>query len=133
MRILIDCNVLLDVMDRREPYFEFSSRVLDACENQIHGAVAWHTLSNAFYLSEDEVRARSFFRALLQFASVPGCDTKSASLALDMPIDDFEDAMQAASARKFEADFLVTRNVKDFKGSIVPAITPEDFCKAEKL
>ncbi len=107
--------------------------MLDACECGIHGAVAWHTLATAFYLSKDEGKARSFFRGLLKFAAVPAADTNSAILALDLSLDDLEDAMQSACARKFQADFIVTRNVKHFKRSPVPAITPEDFCTAEKL
>ncbi len=133
MRILIDCNVLLDVMDRREPHYEHSAKVLDACECGIHGAVAWHTLATSFYLSKDEDKARSFFRGLLKFVAVPAADTNSAVLALDLSLDDLEDAMQSACAKKFQADYIVTRHVKDFKHSPVPAITPKDFCTVEKL
>jgi predicted nucleic acid-binding protein len=133
VRILIDCNVLLDVMARREPHYGYSARVLDACERGIHGAVAWHTLATAAYLSADQQAARDFFRALLRFIAVPGTDTNSAQLAVDLPFEDFEDALQSASAQKFQADFVVTRNVEDFKHSPVPAMTPEDFCAAENL
>jgi predicted nucleic acid-binding protein len=133
MKILIDCDVLLDVMDGRKPHVEFSGRVLDACEAGMAGAVAWHTLSNAAYLTKDPAAARQFFTDLLGFISVPGTDTAAALAALRYPMKDFEDAMQAASAEKFSADWIVTRNVKDFKGSPVPAISPEDFCRRQAL
>ena len=40
---------------------------------------------------------------------------------------DFEDCLQDECAQEVFADFIVTRNVDDFKHSRVKAITPEDF------
>ena len=37
---------------------------------------------------------------------------------------DFEDAMQVAAARACEADFIVTRNERDFAESPIPTLTP---------
>jgi hypothetical protein len=47
--------------------------------------------------------------------------------ALNLPIDDFEDALQVAFAEANALDVIVTRNVTDFGGSPVPALTPEEF------
>ena len=40
---------------------------------------------------------------------------------------DFEDALQAAAARANGTAFIISRNVKDFKLSQVPALTPSDY------
>ena len=49
--------------------------------------------------------------------------------ALNLSWNDFEDAVQYTTAKSFRADYIVTRNVKDFAASEIPAVTPEDFCK----
>ena len=43
--------------------------------------------------------------------------------------DDFEDCLQSECAIIFGADYIVTRNIRHFSGSPIPAITPNDFCK----
>ena len=45
----------------------------------------------------------------------------------EMQWDDFEDALQAATAERIHADNIITRNVKDFKQSIIVAFTPTEF------
>ena len=40
---------------------------------------------------------------------------------------DFEDAVVDAVAERNGADYILTRNIKDFAGSSVPAVTPTEF------
>ena len=128
MKILLDCDVLLDVMAGRERFLADSACVLDACETGIiHGAIAWHTLANAYYLAEDRQKALKFFEDLLSFVEVVSGDTDLAIAAIRSGFSDFEDALQSVCARRFEADFIVTRNVKDYKRSPTKAILPSDF------
>ncbi len=128
MKILLDCDVLLDVMAGREKFLADSARVLDGCElGKIHGAIAWHTLANAYYLADDGKKALKFFEDLLSFVEVMGGDTGLALEAIRAGFTDFEDALQSVCAKQFEADFIVTRNVKDYKLSLIKAISPSDF------
>ena len=128
MKILLDCDVLLDMMAGREKFLADSARVLDACETgKIHGAIAWHTLANAYYLADDGKQALKFFDDLLSFIEVAGGDTESARSAIHSGFADFEDALQSACAAKFDADYIVTRNVKDYRLSRIEAIAPADF------
>lgn len=128
MKILLDCDVLLDVMAGREKFLAGSARVFDACEaGEIQGAIAWHTLANAYYLAADRRKALAFFEDLLSFVEVVSGDTELALEAIRAGFADFEDALQSACARRFEADFIVTRNVKDYKLSEVKAMAPADF------
>lgn len=128
MKILIDCDVLLDVMAGREKFLADSARVLDACETgKIHGAIAWHTLANAYYLAADGRQALKFFDDLLSFVGVVGGDTEAARAAVHSGFADFEDALQSVCAAKFEADFIVTRNVKDYRQSRIKAVAPAEF------
>jgi predicted nucleic acid-binding protein len=128
VKILLDCDVLLDVMAGREKFLADSARVFDTCETgEIRGAIAWHTLANAYYLADDGKKALKFFEDLLSFIEVAGGDTDLALEAIHAGFADFEDALQSVCAGKFEADFIITRNVKDYKLSQVKALSPSDF------
>ncbi|MDR3161780.1 MAG: PIN domain-containing protein, partial [Spirochaetaceae bacterium] len=64
------------------------------------------------------------------------CDTTVSDIhaALILPLNDFEDAVIAAIAKREKADYIVTRNEADFTGSPVPAVSPANFlehCKEE--
>jgi hypothetical protein len=89
--------------------------------------VAWHTLANFYYLvsprrGRDDTR--QFLAELCQFLQVAPTQTTHAKLAFDSPLKDFEDALQVSAAVAASADLIATRNVKDFKKSLVPAMTP---------
>ena len=128
MRVLIDTDVLLDVALNREPFVRDSRKILDWAQGEPHqAAVAWHSLSNIFYLTGSP--ARAFIKDLLQFVEVAPTGTRDAKPAVGFPMGDLEDALQAASALAFDALFIVTRNSRDFKGSPVPSITPVRFIK----
>ena len=128
MKILLDCDVLLDVMAGREKFLAGSARVIDACETgEVQGAIAWHSLANAYYLAADGKKALRFFEDLLSFVAVAGGGTELAREAIRSGFADFEDALQSVCAKQFEADFIVTRNVKDYRLSAIKAVSPSDF------
>jgi predicted nucleic acid-binding protein len=128
VKILLDCDVLLDQLLRREPFLANASRVFNACEaGKIHGAIAWHSLANAHYVAADGKRALKFFEDLLSFVEVAGGGTELALEAIRSGFSDFEDALQSVCAKQFEADFIVTRNVKDYKLSPIKAVSPSEF------
>jgi predicted nucleic acid-binding protein len=126
MRILIDTDVLLDFALGREPFVSASQKVVVWAEaNPGHAAIAWHSISNIAYLAP--LGARDFLRELLHFVEVPTVRTTDAVRALQYPMRDIEDALQAAAAIAFKASYVITRNTKDYRQSPVPAITPKEF------
>ena len=126
MRILIDTDVLLDFALGREPFASASQQVIAWAEaNPGHAAVAWHSLSNIAYLAPSG--ARSFLAELLDFVEVPPTGTVDAIGAMKFPMRDLEDALQASAALNFQADYVISRNARDYKGSPVPAMTPEEY------
>jgi hypothetical protein len=128
VKILLDCDVLLDQLLQRQPFLVNAARVFNACETgEIRGAIAWHTLSNAYYLANDNKKSLAFFEDSLSFIEVIGGDTELALAAIRSGFTDFEDALQSVCAQKFGADFIVTRNVKDYRLSKVKAILPKEF------
>ncbi|MBI2217178.1 MAG: PIN domain-containing protein [Candidatus Rokubacteria bacterium] len=129
MRALLDTDILLDVALRRAKFFANSAAVLQWAESEPgQAAVAWHSLSNISYLLRPD--ARPFIRDLLAFVEVPGAGTDAAKQAVEFPMKDFEDALQAAAALAFRASYIVTRNATHYRRSPVPAISPVEFVAA---
>jgi hypothetical protein len=131
MRLLLDINVLLDVALQR-PGAPASARLLAMCGKQHEGWLAWHSLATMAYLIERQLSAissRDFIRGLLEWADVAKTSHADALAALDLPMNDFEDALQAAAAMACGAQFIITRNERDFKTSPVPALNPEVFLR----
>lgn len=92
--------------------------------------VAWHTVSNVYYLlrgAQNDAKARNFVADFLHFMVVASGGTPSVRQALTLPMKDFEDALQVAAGISANADFIVTRNVQDFRRSPLPALTPSEF------
>ena len=132
MLILIDTNVLLDVIARREPYVIFSEKVIDLCRQEIiNGAIAGHSVLNAMYVLRKNFtleERKEIFLSLCEFLYVESVDFGKIIQALkDDDFSDFEDCLQMQCALSLRADYIVTRNVKDFAVSDIPAITPEEF------
>lgn len=134
MLILIDTNVLLDVIARREPYVIFSEKVIDLCRQEIiNGAIASHSVLNAMYVLRKNFtleERKEIFLSLCEFLYVESVDFGKIIQALkDDDFSDFEDCLQMQCALSLRADYIVTRNVKDFAASEIPAVTPEEFLK----
>ncbi len=129
--ILLDTDVILDVALDRAPHAEASSALIDRLEQRRGGAfVAWHTLSNLYYLlrpARGQADTRDFLRALTDFATVAPTDTEGFRFAASLQMSDLEDAMQVAAARACGALYIASRNLKDFEGSPIPARTPADL------
>lgn len=131
MRLLIDANIVLDVLQKREPYWKDSSVIWKLCETeQAEGYVSTLTFANLMYVMRRELDPAQIrdvldkLRLIFRFADFTAADMEKAA---EMGWDDFEDAIQAATAERIMADSIITRNVRDFRNSKVIAFTPSEF------
>ena len=126
----MDTDVLIDVALDRRPHSEAAARFLDRLERGPRSAfIAWHSAPHLYCLvapARGGVDARAFIADLIQFMAIAPTDTESLRYAASLPMKDFEDAMQVAAARACGATHIVTRNVRDFERSPIPAISPEE-------
>ncbi|HCE46244.1 MAG TPA: hypothetical protein DET40_22085 [Lentisphaeria bacterium] len=131
MKLLVGTDILIDVALDRMPFSNDASLLLDKLEmRQADGFIAWHSLSNLYYICSSSVHDRKlkgYIKELLLFLSVSETTTKDAIHALDLNVGDFEDAMQISAAISCKADYMVTRNIRDFKHSPVPAYLPGEM------
>lgn len=133
-RILIDTNVLLDYLLTREPFYEEAKKVILTCtEGNTKGCIAAHSISNMFFILRkdyDVKERRDLLTGLCTIFDVEGIDRNKLLLGLqNEDVSDFEDCLQMECAKAYGAEYIVTRNIADYKMSEVKAILPEDYLK----
>ena len=130
-KAFFDLNIILDVLQNREPFYEASAQLLAYAETgKIQGFVAPHSLTTLFYLvSKDQspAKARTTITNLLQFLSVVKIDQSTIEQAMSLAYRDFEDAVQMMAAVQCKADYFVTRNPKDFQPPVLTVIQPSEL------
>ena len=100
-------------------------------ERKVQGSIAAHSISNMFYILRKDLPEAERRDALLQLCkifNVVGIDQEKLENALQNALfTDFEDCLQAECAITANADYIITRNEKDFTGSKIPVVAPAEF------
>ena len=131
MKVLIDTNVILDVLTKREPYFEFSASFLKLCGVRITGCIAASQTTDIFYIlrrsGKDTQSAKEIIKKLTDNVKVLDINAADVKNALNSDMTDYEDSLLACCAKRQKLEYIITRNEKDFSLSPVPAISPQAF------
>lgn len=131
MRLLIDGNIIIDVLRKREPHYEDSTKIWKMCETDLaEGFVSALTFANLVYVMRKELNEETINELLKKLSLIFKFEDMKATdiaAAAEMQWADFEDAVQAVTAKRIHADYIITRNVKDFNKSEVPAFTPSEL------
>ena len=134
MRVLIDTNIILDALTGRQPYFEHADKIIKMCaDKKLDGFLAAHSISNIFYILRKDLSVddrRAVLINLCDILMVEGVDSAKVMSALrNSRFEDLEDCLQDECAIAVKADYIVTRNTKDFQNATVAAILPEELLK----
>lgn len=131
MRAFLDTNVVLDFLADRAPFAQAAADIFSLSERgEIEIHVAAHTVTTVFHLLRRDLGsdvARLALMDLFQLVEIVTVDRQRLLQALAMDIEDYEDALQAVCAMLIEAEFLVTRNPRDFPPIGIEVILPEPF------
>ena len=134
MKVLVDTNVIIDILEHREPFFADSYRIIQlGLQGKLDTVMSAGAVTDVYYIISRSLRdpnkARDKITSLTTLINI--CDTtfKDINTGLSFRIQDFEDAVIAAIAKREKADFIVTRNEADFTSSPVPAISPAQLLR----
>ena len=131
LKALIDLNIVLDVLQKRNPFYETSASILASAETgRIQGYLAAHSITTLFYLIQKDksrAEARATITSLLQFLTIAPVDQTTIEQALNLDYQDFEDAVQMIAAVHCKADCLITRNSRDYQPALLPVFQPVDL------
>ena len=126
MRVLVDVNLCMDVLLERAPFAEAAARLWEAVERgEVEGLLPAHGVRTIHYLVAREKggpTARRLVSDLLRVFGVAPVDEAVLTAALALNWRDFEDAVCAAAAEAAGCALVVTRDVKGFAASAVPAV-----------
>lgn len=131
-RLFIDTNIVIDLLSRREPFYDEAANLFSLADRKIIKlTISSLTVANTSYIllrQTDSKKAKEILRKLRLIVNILPLDDKIIGLALnDDSFSDFEDGLQYFTATENNQDLIITRNLKDFKASKLPAMTARQF------
>ena len=135
MKLLIDTNVVLDVLLRREPFFSKAAEVLNLTQREdVREYVSASAITDIYYIANKQMKDRAAVRdlldRLLMLVSVAAVSEQEIRNALHLEWADFEDSVQYSVALLNEMDGIVTRNPGDYQKANVQIWLPEQILEA---
>ena len=134
MIVYFDTNVVVDILLKREPFFNDSFKALSAIASKsVNGIIGTSAITDIYYIINKEIKDKekslnsifNILKILLLVETIP----QDIFTAKVLNVQDFEDSVISAIANRNDADYIITRNVDDFVKSSVQAISPSDFLK----
>ena len=141
MKALLDMNVIVDALQKREPMFAGSSNIIIAvADNRLQGYITSKAIADIHYFSRRQFagqentdkKARQVIEGLLQFLDIVDTTGEDCKKALIIENNDYEDAIMISSSVRTNMDCIITRNPKHFKTSPIPVYSPEVFLELLK-
>jgi predicted nucleic acid-binding protein len=135
-RLFIDTNIVIDLLSRREPFYEEAANLFSLADKKIiELSISSLTIANTSYTllrQTNSMSAKEILRKLRLIINILPLDDKIIGIALnDNSFDDFEDGLQYFTAIENNQDLIITRNLKDFKNSILPVMTARQFLEMQ--
>lgn len=132
MKLMIDTNVIIDVLQKREPFFTDSYKAIyKALKEKNECLVSASAVTDIFYILRKSFHSTMKARICIEnlsricsFADILSSDIYSAIMS---DIEDFEDGVVDAAAHRIGASYIITRNDKDFQKAKTRAVTPTEF------
>ena len=120
MKLLIDTNIVLDVLLKREPFYRKTMEVLELAQyNNVQEYVSAAAITDIYYIAckyvKDKESIRTLLKNLTKIVSIAVVSEKEIKEALELAWNDFGDSVQYSIALSNELDGIVTRNPKDYK------------------
>ena len=133
-KLFIDTNIVIDLLSRREPFYEEAANLFSLADKKIiELSISSLTIANTSYTllrQTNSTSAKEILRKLRLIINILPLDDKIIGIALnDNSFDDFEDGLQYFTAIENNQDLIITRNLKDFKNSDLPVMTARQFLK----
>ena len=131
-RIFVDTNIILDLLSKREPFYQESADLFSLADKKIIEIyISALSIANTSYILTRLTNfegAKLILRKLRLIVNILALDDKVIGLALnDNSFADFEDGLQYFTAIENNIDTIITRNLKGFKPAKIPVLTAKQF------
>ena len=133
MILLFDTDVILDLLLDREPFGEAAAQIFSRVEKgDITGYICATAVTTIHYLATKVVGASKTKKSMLRLLSlleVAPVNRAVLESALEGTYDDFEDGVVSEAASRVGAKAIITRNIRHYRNSSVPAYLPTEILK----
>jgi predicted nucleic acid-binding protein len=131
MKVLLDTNVILDLLLRRNPWVAEAEVIREASlDGRLEAYVSASTITDIYYISRRLVgrdTATQVVGRCITLLRILPIDRETIWEAYSLPFADFEDALQATAAARNQVERIVSRDAIGFGNSPVPVIPPADL------
>ncbi len=131
MKLFLDTNVILDLILKREPFFEDIAKIVSLYENEkcvlVTSTVSFVNCNYILNKSVKKDKVIENLKIVRLFCSIIDVLQSDIDISLNSNFTDFEDAVQYYAALRNNCNFIITRDKKDFKNSEIPVFSPNDF------
>ena len=132
MKTLIDTCVIVDILQKRDPFYPAAMEILLAVSNKkCTGILTAKSITDIYYILRrsihNEQEVHKLVRVLFTLFEVVDTFSIDCELALSSTIKDYEDAIMVETGSRVGAECIVTRNLKDYKLSTLPVLSPDQF------
>ena len=132
--IFIDTNIIIDFLADRIPFSAPAEILFQLAKNkEIKIYISAISINNTYYILRkvtSHKRAINLISEIEQYVIIQETNREIIRRSLQSQFNDFEDAIQYYSAVALSnIDIIVTRNIKDFKRSDLPVLSPETTIK----
>ena len=136
MKVLVDTNMIIDVLQNRQPWSEAGKKIfLAIANNQIMGCVTAKQIADIHYFSRKQFREQenvdakcraviTKLLALIELLDTLGIDCQD---AIAYENNDYEDAIMISTAVRSGIDAIVTRDCSHYKSAPIPVYTADEF------
>ena len=131
MRIFLDANILVSVLNKEYPLYSYSSRIVSLADHRnFEVFTSPLCLAIGFYFAEKKSKktAREKIRLLGEHLSIAAIsETTVRKATKNSAIHDFEDGLEYYAALESKCDCIITEDIKDFYFSDIEIISGESF------
>lgn len=133
MKVLIDTNVILDVLCNRKMFVEDSLNIFKLSETkQIDGYISALSIANIIYIMRKElshINVKKILDMLSHIFNIIELNEQDLMEACNLQFNDYEDGIHCNQASRIKADYIITRNIKDYKNSVIKPISPNELTR----
>jgi predicted nucleic acid-binding protein len=132
MKIFLDVNILVSVLNKEYPVFTYSSRILSLADNAaFHVYTSPLCLAIAFYFAEKKSGSKAALEKMrLLTGKIKIADTTGSAVAetiRNVKVNDFEDGLEYYSALHAGCSCIITEDTRDFYFSSIEVLRAHDF------
>jgi len=138
MRIFLDANILVSVLNKEYPLFSNTARILSLADNKKFTVLTSPVcLAIAFYFAEKKSGtplAKKKIEILVNKLSITDVGKKEVLQTLqNKKINDFEDGLEYYAAISSNCDLIITEDISDFYFSSLPVLNSKAFIEKQLL